>query len=197
MRHPTTDFVSKVFSTMRQICREWSREGVPERTATFQPIIDELNRLYPRGKVERSTIKIFVPGCGLGRLPHELIEEGYSVQGNEFSFFMLLTSFFILNTCKKVGLKNDRRENILQVDEHTIYPYIFDKSNSWTYEDQTRGISFPDKLLSNENSVRRNSFSMCAGDFLEVTKDVTFNVIATAWFLDTAHNVIDYIGMGV
>lgn len=35
--------------------------------------------------------RVLVPGAGLGRLPLEIAARGYSCQGNEFSYFMLLT----------------------------------------------------------------------------------------------------------
>ncbi|CAB3411338.1 unnamed protein product [Caenorhabditis bovis] len=177
-RRPTADYMSKVLSTIRQICREWTEEGRPEREATFLPIIEELDKLFPREHCQRHLIRIMVPGCGLGRLACDLINEGYTVQGNEFSLFMLMTSNFMLNACK---IEN----------QFTIYPFIFEKSNTWSYEDQERAVTFPDKCP--DQDVRRNSFSMCAGDFLEVTRNSTFDVIVTAWFIDTAHNILQYI----
>jgi hypothetical protein len=35
---------------------------------------------------------VLVPGAGLGRLAFEVAWQGYSCQGNEYSFFMLLAS---------------------------------------------------------------------------------------------------------
>lgn len=178
-RPPTSEFLSKVLSTLRQICREWSSEGLPEREATYRPIIEELNSIFPV-ESDRHDLRILVPGCGLGRLAHDLIEHGYTVQGNEFSFFMLFTSFFILNCCKVA-------------DQFTIYPYLFDKSNCWKPEDRLRGVTFPDKALASTMSNRPNSFSMCAGDFLEITKGEEFDAIVTAWFIDTANDIFKYI----
>lgn len=178
-RRPTGEYLSKVLSTIRQICREWSLEGLPERESTFQPIINELNSIFPTEK-ERHETRILIPGCGLGRLAHDLIDEGYTVQGNEFSYFMLFTSFFILNCCK-------------EANQFTIYPYLFDKSNCWNSEDRLRGVTFPDKTLASVVSNRPNSFSMCAGDFLEIVKDTQFDVIVTAWFIDTANDIFRYI----
>uniref|UniRef100_A0A8R1HT56 carnosine N-methyltransferase n=1 Tax=Caenorhabditis japonica TaxID=281687 RepID=A0A8R1HT56_CAEJA len=181
-RRPTADFLSKVLSTMRQICREWSSEGLPEREATFRPIIEELNRIFPKSAGNRHEIRVLVPGCGLGRLAHDLIDEGFSVEGNEFSYFMLIASCFILNACK-------------QPNQFTIYPFIFDKSNCWKYEDQLRAVTFPDKspASSLNQTVRLNAFSMCAGDFLEIIKNRQLDAICTAWFIDTAHNIVEYI----
>ena len=42
-------------------------------------------------------VRVLVPGAGLGRLAFEIARLGYSCQGNEFSYFMLITSNFILN----------------------------------------------------------------------------------------------------
>uniref|UniRef100_A0A1I7UUG7 carnosine N-methyltransferase n=1 Tax=Caenorhabditis tropicalis TaxID=1561998 RepID=A0A1I7UUG7_9PELO len=178
-RRPTGEFLSKVLSTIRQICREWSSEGLPEREATFRPIIEELNSIFPN-ETERHKIQILVPGCGLGRLAHDLIENGYTVQGNEFSYFMLFTSFFILNACK-------------EADQFTIYPYLFEKNNCWKPEDRLRGVTFPDKKLASTMANRPNCFSMCAGDFLEIVKNEQFDAIVTAWFIDTAHDIFQYI----
>ncbi|CAP37732.2 Protein CBG20781 [Caenorhabditis briggsae] len=178
-RRPSGEFLSKVISTIRQICREWSSEGAPEREATFQPIIEELNSKFSNPE-DRHEVRILTPGCGLGRLAHDLVTEGYTVQGNEFSYFMLFTSYFILNCCK-------------EPDQFTIYPFLFDKSNCWDSEDRLRAVTFPDKSLVPTMSSRLNSFSMCAGDFLEIIRGSEFDVIVSAWFLDTAHDVFKYI----
>lgn len=68
----------------------------------------------------RQDLKVLVPGTGLARLPYEVIQRGvcfnvdvrvfgatlkrssmagYTCQGNEFSHFMLLASYYILNRC--------------------------------------------------------------------------------------------------
>lgn len=56
---------------------------------------------YPKVD-ERHKVNILVPGSGLGRFNFDLMQEGFSVCGNEFSFFMILTSNFLLNFCQKV-----------------------------------------------------------------------------------------------
>ncbi|CAD6191533.1 unnamed protein product [Caenorhabditis auriculariae] len=180
-RRPTPDYMSKVLSTIRQIAREWSSAGEPERDATYTPIIEELRRLFP-DQSKRHDIRIFVPGSGLGRLAFDLMSDGFSVEGNEFSLFMLITSCFLLNGCKKK-------------DEFTLYPFIFDKSNSWSYEDQLRPVTFPDRCPDGTQTSRKNLFSMCAGDFVEIMRKspTPHQVIVTAWFIDTAHNIVEYI----
>lgn len=47
-----------------------------------------------------SKVSVLVPGAGLGRLAWEIARLGYTCQGNEWSFFMLFSSNFILNRYK-------------------------------------------------------------------------------------------------
>lgn len=39
--------LDKVRSTLKQFVREWSEEGKAERDACFQPLIDEIDALFP------------------------------------------------------------------------------------------------------------------------------------------------------
>ncbi|PAV74431.1 hypothetical protein WR25_02427 isoform G [Diploscapter pachys] len=179
-RLPDETYMSKVLSTLRQIAREWSVEGEEERQATYAPVMDDLIQAFP-DEDTRHLVRVFVPGAGLGRLAWELIQKGFSVMGNEYSMFMLMASCFVLNACK-------------EANQFTIYPYIFDKNNSWSYADQIRAVKFPDNCPK-MNEDTKNSFSMCAGNFLEIAQKEanSFNAIVTAWFIDTANNVIEYI----
>ncbi|CAB1321632.1 unnamed protein product [Coregonus sp. 'balchen'] len=79
-----------------------------------------------------------------------------------------------------------------KVNSMTLYPWIHQFSNNKRSSDQTRPISFPDV---NPQSLPPNSdFSMVAGDFQEVyTEPNTWDCVATCFFIDTAHNVIDYV----
>ena len=43
------------------------------------------------------------PGCGLGRLVYEMAKRQYRAIGNEFSYFCLLSSNFILNESEQVN----------------------------------------------------------------------------------------------
>ncbi|KAK6738563.1 hypothetical protein RB195_020584 [Necator americanus] len=178
-RRPDPHYMAKVLSTLRQIVREWTVEGKLERDATYSPIMDVLQKRYP-DKSERSSVRIMVPGSGLGRLAFDLAKEGFAVEGNEFSMVMLMTSSYLLNAC-------------YEENEHVIYPYTLDKSNSWSYADQTRPINFPD--VGKSRTEVPSSFCMIAGDFLEVTQSRSecFECVVTAWFIDTAKNIIDYI----
>jgi carnosine N-methyltransferase len=90
--------------------REWSEEGKDERDSSFAPIIEELATYFnPIGIPYQK--RILVPGCGLARLPLELVKLGLCCEGNEFSAYMCISSNFVLN-----GIENG--------DKFTIYPWL-------------------------------------------------------------------------
>ncbi|XP_018615531.1 carnosine N-methyltransferase isoform X1 [Scleropages formosus] len=179
VRPSSTFDMDKLKSTIKQFVRDWSEAGKAERDACYQPLITEILKLFPREKCEASKVRILVPGAGLGRLAWEIARLGYACQGNEWSFFMLFSSNFVLNRCD-------------EVNSMTLYPWIHQFSNNKRSLDQIRPIKFPDV---NPQSLPANSdFSMVAGDFLEVyTEPNTWDCVTTCFFIDTAHNVIDYI----
>jgi carnosine N-methyltransferase len=90
--------MEKVRSTIRQFVRDWSENGRLERERTYGPIIDAIEEIYGNVSLDdKGKIKVLVPGAGLGRLVYEIVRKGYSCQGNEFSFHMLIGSNFVLN----------------------------------------------------------------------------------------------------
>ncbi|XP_042564144.1 carnosine N-methyltransferase isoform X2 [Clupea harengus] len=179
MQPSSTFDMDKLKSTIKQFVRDWSDTGKAERDSCYQPLIDEIQRQFPPDQCDVSEVNVLVPGAGLGRLAWEIARHGYSCQGNEWSFFMLFSSHFVLNRCEK--------ENSM-----TLYPWLHQFSNNKRSSDQIRPITFPD---INPQSLPENSnFSMVAGDFQEVyTEPDAWDCIATCFFIDTAHNVIDYV----
>uniref|UniRef100_A0A8C6UXE8 Carnosine N-methyltransferase n=1 Tax=Neogobius melanostomus TaxID=47308 RepID=A0A8C6UXE8_9GOBI len=179
-RRPSTTFdLDKLKSTIKQFVRDWSEAGRAERDTCYRPIIQEIQRLFPSDKYDVSTVSVLVPGAGLGRLAWEIAHLGYICQGNEWSFYMLFSSNFVLNRCEKV--------NCL-----TLYPWIHQFSNNKKSSDQTRAIQFPD--VNPQSLPPTADFSMVAGDFVEVyTETDSWDCVATCFFIDTAHNVIEYI----
>ncbi|RGB26189.1 S-adenosylmethionine-dependent methyltransferase [Rhizophagus diaphanus] len=175
--------MDKLRSTIKQFVREWAIEGKPERDATYKPLLDALNEFFKDvSKEERASIRVLVPGAGLGRLAFDIVQQGFSCQGNEFSFYMLLASHFILN-------------RIERVHQHEIYPFIHSFSNIVSSDDQLKPIFIPDILPS---SIPPDSnFSMVAGDFVEVYGEEQhiekWDCIVTCFFIDTAKNIIEYI----
>ena len=68
-------------------------------------------------------------GAGLGRLCLELTNLGFEVQGNEFSYYMLLTSSFILNHTERA-------------EQWTVFPWMHSNCNQKSIADQLRGVIF-------------------------------------------------------
>ncbi|KAJ9479576.1 Carnosine N-methyltransferase [Pseudozyma hubeiensis] len=175
--------IDKIQSTLKQFVRDWSREGEKERSAVYGPLMDAVTHRY--GKIDfenRGHVRVLVPGAGLGRLAFEYAAEGYSCQGNEFSFYMLLASHYILNKSS-------------QIDEHVIYPFVHSSSNWRTADDMLRSIRIPDVLPS--SLPQTSEFSMVAGEFCEVYSKPdearAWHVVATCFFIDTAKNVLRYL----
>ncbi|GAB0204457.1 carnosine N-methyltransferase [Grus japonensis] len=177
---PASTFdMDKLKSTLKQFVRDWSEEGKPERDACYQPIINEIVKNFPKERWDFSKVNILVPGAGLGRLAWEIAMLGYACQGNEWSLFMLFSSNFVLNRCS-------------QINSRKLYPWIHQFSNNRRSADQIRPIYFPD--VDPHSLPSGSNFSMTAGDFQEIYSECnTWDCIATCFFIDTAHNVIDYI----
>eukprot|EP00833_Pecoramyces_ruminatium_P014566 jgi/Orpsp1_1/1188598/evm.model.d7180000065976.1 len=175
--------IDKVKSTLKQFVRDWSDEGKLEREQTYTPIINALLEFYKDvPEDERGELNILVPGAGLGRLAYDITKLGFSTQGNEFSFYMLLGSNFILNCMS-------------EPHQFRIYPWIHSFSNTEKTEDQIAPIDIPDVLPG--NIPVNTNFSMVAGDFLEVYGAPGYkeywNGIVTCFFMDTAKNILEYI----
>lgn len=181
---PTQLEMDNMRSCLRQLMREWSDEGRPEREACYRPILEALEEYFPRIP-ERATQKVLVPGAGLGRLPYEISQRGFICQGNEISLFMLLPSQYLLTVAPP--------PNSIK-----IYPWALPFSNTVRQEEQFRVTGLPDiEILP-----APVDFSMVAGDFMQVYGDEqdqqanledTWDAIVTCFFLDTARNVLQYM----
>ncbi|KAL9936253.1 hypothetical protein V8E36_005095 [Tilletia maclaganii] len=173
--------LEKVRSTIKQFVRDWSEDGRFERDAAYQPIIDAVHTRLAHVP-NRAALNILVPGAGLGRLAWEFARRGYSCQGNEFSFYMLIASHFVLNETRSVG-------------EHVLYPYVHSASNWRTARDMLRAVRVPDVLpCALPEGV---DFSMVAGEFVEVynrpAERERWQCVATSFFIDTARNPVQYL----
>lgn len=72
-------------AVIHSLYREWSELGMKEREQSFGVILQELQRVCPVTPDNRYHQRVLVPGCGLGRLPLEIVSRGYSCEGNEYS----------------------------------------------------------------------------------------------------------------
>lgn len=169
----------RVRTALRQMARDWSAAGADERDAAYRPLLEavEARRTRPA-----HTLRVLVPGAGLGRLAFDFAMRGYCAQGNEFSYFMLIPAHFLLNNTESVG-------------EHVIYPYVHSTSNWRTAHDLLEGVRIPDVLPS--SLAPGSDFSMVAGEFVEVyakpEERGRWDAVATCYFLDTAKNVLRYM----
>ncbi|KAI8979511.1 N2227-like protein-domain-containing protein [Mycotypha africana] len=175
--------MDKVRSTLKQFVRDWAKIGEAERKATYDPIIEELNTLYKDLPTEkRGDVRVLVPGAGLGRLAFDIARSGFSCQGNEFSYFMLFASHFILN-------------RVREQEQYEIYPFIHSFSNIKSDQKQLTPIKIPDVVPADLPSTV--DFSMVAGDFTEIyiqdSNIGAWDVIVTCFFMDTAKNIIEYM----
>ena len=121
--------IDKMRSTLRSFVREWAAEGEPERAQSFTPLLDEVKQYFvnemgrqPYNEETGERISVLLPGSGLGRLVFEFARRGYKSLGNEFSYFCLLSSNFILNASE-------------QVNQFTLHPYIHNFNNLKRDED--------------------------------------------------------------
>ncbi|KJE94114.1 hypothetical protein, variant [Capsaspora owczarzaki ATCC 30864] len=171
---PPTEFeLDKVRSTLKQFAREWSSHGQAERDASFNPILDVLKSEFPNPQ----GFTVLVPGTGLGRLTWEVARAGFRAQGNEFSYYMLLASNFILNQVQT---------------PLELCPFITQFSNNFTRSLQLRQITVPDVDLRSLPDTCE--LSMSAGDFSAIyTEPDSWDAVVTCFFVDTAKNILDYV----
>lgn len=180
--------LDKARSTVRQLYRDWSLEGLDERKACYEPVLKDLDRCYDHVG-DKALVKILVPGAGLGRLMYEICHSGFTVEGNEISHHQLMTSNWILNHTQ-VG------------EQHNLYPFALDFSNVVCRSHQMKSVRIPDihpglELQGPGGTPAVERMSMTAADFLLLYSDEQhknrFDAVATVFFLDTAPNVIRYI----
>ncbi|KAG7096073.1 hypothetical protein E1B28_006753 [Marasmius oreades] len=172
--------MDKVASTLKQFVRGWSEEGKEEREMSYGPMKEALLAHF-HDVPERGTFAFSFRVQAWA---------GFTCQGNEFSHYMLLSSYLILN-------------KTTQAKSHTIYPYIQTFSNVQNRETLLRAISIPDVVPS---LPRNSDFSLVAGDFEEIygsgqELDVNgeelqsgmWDAVLTCFFIDTAKNIVNYL----
>lgn len=201
----------KVRATLLQFAREWSSEGVDERLKTIDRIVAKVCDLYPNPK-QRALTKVLVPGCGLGRQVYELSRKGFWTQGNEVSYSMLMALSYILNSLKEP----ESRKIYPYLHKSTNLALRKLQLRAVSIPDVSSFKELMNTDLSPEGVDLSQLMSMTAGSFVdlygpselsssdEFTDDPAavqfraenlkaFDVVATCFFVDTAHNIIDYL----
>ena len=179
--------MEKLQSTLKQFVREWGAEGKAERDASHNPALEALQRALPGGAARGD--RVLLPGSGLGRLAWECANLGYTAQGSEFSYFMLLASNFILNAGLMRLQTVDLHPWVLQVRDLPIsppsmtfpdrgitlggfldlHPWVLQTTNVRSRDDLVRPCRVPD--TPPWSLPEGHNLSMTAGDFLEVYRD--------------------------
>ncbi|KAK9823700.1 hypothetical protein WJX72_004761 [[Myrmecia] bisecta] len=175
--------VEKVRYALKNVMRDWSEAGAPERSQSYGRIVAELQSRFADWPKDRPPPRVLVPGAGLGRLCLEIAKLGFEAEGNEFSYFMLLTSSFLLN-------------HTYEANQFTIFPWALSNCNQLTDADQLRPVTVPD-IVPGDMLAAPGLLSMTAGDFTEIyagpAHSASFDCVATCFFIDTAHNIIEYM----
>ncbi|KAL6720496.1 hypothetical protein ACLMJK_002420 [Lecanora helva] len=187
----TAHHIEKANSTLRQLYRDWSAEGAPERKACYDPILQDLDLEFLDCH-DKNGIRILVPGVGLNRLLFEICLKGYTAEGNEISWHQAIAGNWILN-CTEIGKKHD------------LYPFATEFSNVVSRRQQFQVVKVPDvypgKALGDASDGSRipchERLSVSTGDFLTIYGkeefSSRFDAVATVFFIDTAPNVVRYI----
>ena len=171
----------KCSGTLRQFAREWSSLCAHERMSSFGPMLMHLNAAHGGlDATQRARVRVLVPGSGLGRLMWEICKCGFSCEGNEFSYHMLMGCSFALN-------------HFSRANEFVVQPWAGGVSNHVSLADRLLAVHVPDEVPSLPNEDIR--MSMVAGEFCEVYNSLPgmFDVVCTCFFVDTAPNALDYI----
>lgn len=187
----TPSDLNKARSTIRQFYRDWSADGADERRASYGPVIQDITQEFAECQ-EKDSVRILVPGAGLGRLVFELCIRGYTVEGNEISYHQLIASNWALN-------------HTTHAEQFDLYPFALEFSNVVRRDDQLQVVRVPDvhpgsELEKASEGKQVHAFermSMTAADFITVYGDENhrsmFDAVVTVFFIDTAPNFIRYI----
>ena len=146
---------------LKNLARDWSAEAAGEREQSHGPIIRELTARLPPPKPDEGKYppRVLIPGAGLGRLVMEIARRGYEAEGNEFSYYMLLTSSYVLNHAD-------------DANEWVIHPWVHSNCNHQSDAHQLATVRIPDvPAWSSGMNETGGSMSMCAGDFVECYGD--------------------------
>ena len=187
----TPSDLNKARSTIRQFYRDWSADGADERRACYGPVIQDITQEFATCQ-EKDSVRILVPGAGLGRLVFELCSRGYTVEGNEISYHQLIASNWALN-------------HTTHAEQFDLYPFALEFSNVVRRDDQLQVVKVPDvhpgaELENASEGKQAHAFermSMTAADFITIYGDEShrsmFDAVVTVFFIDTAPNFIRYI----
>ncbi|KAF7301079.1 N2227 domain-containing protein [Mycena indigotica] len=169
-RGGTSSDLMRVKEALKHFIRNWSADGLSERTKIFTPILEVLKR-----DEKCAEKRVLVPGAGLGRLAWDISQLGFlETSANELSYFMILAFRFLLSP-----------STTSQINQHTIHPYAQWFSHQRTTDSLFRAMSFPDAI---PRLSRR--FKLVEQDFLTLRETDGYDYIVTLFFIDTSLNIL-------
>lgn len=218
---PTPDYeMEKVYTTLKQLVRDWSVEGQPERDSCYGVVMDVIDDLFAsrtRSAISNSVSACDVSGGGdrdggqddSARLHYQhnscrgdirVLVPGaglgrlpWELAARGYSAQGNEWSVHMLLASNFV-LNNSTKPHC-----HTVYPWAHIFCNNFEARAQTRVVTLPDvdpTTLADATVTPGTgaNLSMAAGDFLEVYgAGDDWDCVCTCFFLDTARNVVAYL----
>lgn len=188
-------------ASIRQLYRDWSAEAKDEREVCFKPILSAIQSIAQEHADSKDSFRVLVPGAGLCRLACEVAKIGsFPVVANELSYHQMLAVHWILAS-----------EQGTPTRPFTISPWGLQFSNHIRAGDQFRDYKIPEPgstilqdgqkppvLMQEKDDVllRCANLTVTPYDFRSygaAEHTETFSVVTTAFFLDTAPNVLEYV----
>lgn len=163
-----------------------------ERTACFNPVLDQLSSEFSSCKNRTNTIKVLVPGSGLGRLAFDICKAGYDTEANELSYLKALASNFILN-------------QVSGNEGFELYPWALGSSNHLTRDIQFQKVRIPDvnaratleALAASAADQSGPKLTISMADFVSFYGNAdhlsSYNAVVSVFFVDMAQNFIEFV----
>lgn len=171
----------RVIESLTHFNRDWNMD-VEGTDWELGPVLDYIQRnleaITPASTKSRTCI--VVPGSGLGRIPYELSLLNYKeVHSIEFSGLMFLFNQFVYENAD------------CDVQDLEVFPYVHTNSNFKEVLDQHRSILVPQ--LSRPSNLHMHLEDFNTFELPKSTDECDTIVVVTAFFLDTAENLMDYL----
>jgi SAM-dependent methyltransferase len=189
---------TSVSQTLKHVVRDWATEGHSERNATMPYIIDVLRtelseplsstrRTHGEDPHPRQSLRVLIPGQGLGRLAHEIAALGphVEVHSNEFSAYMNIIYRWIV-------------KRLSSGEQRHIHPFVENWSHARTRNEIQRSVSVPDEQALPESGTGKACLPVLfEGDFTSIFPATAYagqyDVVVTLFFIDTARNLLSYL----
>ncbi|KAL6944898.1 hypothetical protein ACO0QE_002340 [Hanseniaspora vineae] len=173
----------RIVETLNHLARDYSDEMFDMETKPLleyiQSRLDTVKLLKSEATLNDAKTCIILPGSGVGRIAHEVAAKypNSHVHSIEFSSLMYLANQFVYNG----------------KETSSVSPFCNYYSNHLTTEDQLRKFELPLGSFAKPENLKTHY-----GDFTKFTLASEGNeyqdiIIVTAFFIDTAENLLSYL----